>query len=80
MIVVTQPYVPEAHKEQQANLAAMMKARFGADAGESSYVNLGDAIDMTQRDVAYDGLHLTAQRQRHDCLAPGGADQRWRRR
>ncbi len=59
VIFVTQPYVSDAHKEQQANAAAMLKARFGADA-RVSYLNLGDAIDMRNRDIAYDGLHLIA--------------------
>jgi hypothetical protein len=59
VIFATQPYVSDAHKEQQANVAAMLKARFGADP-RVSYVNLGDAIDMRNRDIAYDGLHLIA--------------------
>jgi hypothetical protein len=59
VIVVTQPYVSDAHKEQQANVAAMLKARFGAEP-RVAYVNLGDAVDMQDRNVAYDGLHLIA--------------------
>ena len=59
VIFATQPYVSDAHKEQQANVAAMLKARFGADP-RVTYVNLGDAIDMGNRDIAYDGLHLIA--------------------
>jgi hypothetical protein len=59
VIFVTQPYLSDAHKEQQANVAAMLKARFGADA-RVTYVNLGDAVDMRNREIAYDGLHLIA--------------------
>ena len=59
VIFVTQPYLSDAHKEQQANVAAMLTARFGADA-RVTYLNLGDAIDMRNRDIAYDGLHLIA--------------------
>ncbi|HEX6164351.1 MAG TPA: SGNH/GDSL hydrolase family protein [Vicinamibacterales bacterium] len=59
VIFVTQPYVSDAHKEQQANAAAMLRTRFGGDA-RVSYVNLGDAVDMRNRDIAYDGLHLIA--------------------
>ena len=59
VIFATQPYVSDAHKEQQANVAAMIRARFGGDR-RVVYLNLGDAIDMRNRDVAYDGLHLIA--------------------
>ncbi|HUQ88803.1 MAG TPA: hypothetical protein VM096_14700 [Vicinamibacterales bacterium] len=59
VIFVTQPYVSDEHKEQQANVASMLKTRFGADP-RVTYLNLGDAIDMTNRDIAYDGLHLIA--------------------
>ena len=38
----------------------MIKSRFGGN-GRVSYVNLGDAIDMRDREVAYDGLHLIAR-------------------
>jgi hypothetical protein len=38
----------------------MIRSRFGSDP-RVSYVNLGDAIDMTDRDVAYDGIHLIAR-------------------
>lgn len=59
-IVVTQPYLSDAHIEQQANLAAMLRARF---AGEPrvQYVDLGRVIDMRDRAMAYDGVHLVAR-------------------
>jgi hypothetical protein len=59
-IVVTQPYLSDAHIEQQANLAAMLRARF---AGERrvQYVDLGRVIDMRDRALAYDGVHLVAR-------------------
>lgn len=59
VLVVTQPYVSDAHIEQQADLAAMLRARFGGDA-RVSYVNLGRSVDLRDRSVAYDGLHLVA--------------------
>ena len=59
VIFVTQPYVSDAHIEQQANVAAMLAARFGGDQ-RFAYVNLGRAIDMRDRAVVYDGLHLVA--------------------
>jgi hypothetical protein len=60
VIVASQPYISDLHKQQQANLAAMIKLRFGNEP-RVWYVNLGDAIDMTDREVAYDGIHLIAR-------------------
>jgi len=59
VLFITQPYVSDLHVEQQANVAAMLRARF---AGEPRvrYVNLGDAIDMRDKTIAYDGVHLIA--------------------
>lgn len=59
VIFVTQPYISEEHVEQQANVAAMLAARFGADS-RFTHVNLGQAIDLRDRTIAYDGLHLVA--------------------
>jgi lysophospholipase L1-like esterase len=59
VVVVTQPYISDAHVEQQANLAAMLQAAFGGDR-RVRYLNLGTAIDMRDRSVAYDGVHLVA--------------------
>jgi len=58
-IVITQPYVSDLHIDQQRALAEMMARRFGADA-RVRYVNLGRLIDMTDRSIVYDGLHLVA--------------------
>jgi hypothetical protein len=59
VIFVTQPYVSDAHIEQQANVAAMLHARFGHDP-RVRYLNLGRAIDLHNAAIAYDGLHLVA--------------------
>lgn len=59
VIFVTQPYVSDTHVEQQANVAAMLTAHFGGD-DRFAYVNLGRAIDMRDREIVYDGLHLVA--------------------
>jgi hypothetical protein len=60
VLVVTQPYLTDAHVEQQANLAVMVRARYGADP-RVRYLDLGRAIDMRDRAIAYDGLHLVAR-------------------
>jgi hypothetical protein len=59
VLVVTQPYVSDAHVEQQANVSAMLQARFGANR-RLRYVNLGRLLNLRDRTVAYDGLHLVA--------------------
>lgn len=59
VLVISQPYVSDAHVEQQAHLAAMLRSRFGGDR-RVRYVNLGRAIDMGDQSIAYDGLHLVA--------------------
>jgi len=59
VIFVTQPYISDAHIEQQANVAAMLQARY-ANEQRVRYLNLGRLIDLRDQRVAYDGLHLVA--------------------
>ena len=63
VVVVTQPYVSDAHVAQQRALAAALESRFRGDRGVR-YVNLGEAVDLQDRSVAYDGLHLVARANR----------------
>jgi hypothetical protein len=60
VVFVTQPYMSDAHVEQQANVAAMLESAFPNDA-RLRYVNLGHLIDMSDRSIAYDGVHLVAR-------------------
>lgn len=71
VIFVTQPYVSDAHVEQQANVEAMLRARFGGD-GRFRYVNLGRAVDLKDRAIAYDGLHLVPRG--NEVIAAGLVD------
>lgn len=57
VIVVTQPYASDTHIAQQRALAHALSSQFGGDDGVK-YVNLGMAVDLHDRTVAYDGLHL----------------------
>lgn len=59
VIVVTQPYISDAHVAQQQALADALAARFGRDAGVR-YVNLGRTIQVSDHRLAYDGMHLVA--------------------
>lgn len=66
VIVVTEPYVGgggEAaglHVGQQNTLVEMLTARFPAER-RVHYLNMGDAVDLTDPTLCYDGLHLTAE-------------------
>ena len=61
VLVVTQPYISDAHVAQQDSLRAMLRGTFGSDAGVR-YVNLGrGVVDVDDRAIAYDGMHLTAR-------------------
>src|SRR5262245_10236494 len=60
VLVVTQPYGSDTHVRQQRVLSTALAARFGGDAGVR-YVNLGSLLNIRDRDVAFDGLHLAAR-------------------
>jgi hypothetical protein len=57
VVVVTQPYIGDIHREQQAALAAALDRGYGGDP-RVRYVNLGDAIDLKDPAYCYDGMHL----------------------
>jgi len=59
VLVVTQPYISDRHREQQTELRTMLTARFGGDR-RVGYADLGDAVDMQDHSIAYDGMHLTS--------------------
>ena len=60
VVVVTQPYASDTHVVQQRALAEALASGFGRDEGVT-YVNLGAAVDLRDRTIAYDGLHLVAR-------------------
>jgi len=59
VLVVAQPYASDAHVAQQRALAAAVNQSFHGDS-HVGYVNLGSMLNIRDRQVAYDGLHLTA--------------------
>jgi hypothetical protein len=59
VLVVTQPYASDTHVAQQRALASAIASRFQHDGGVA-YVNLGRLLNVRDREVAYDGLHLVA--------------------
>ena len=60
VLIVTQPYASDAHVAQQRTLAAVVSQSFHGDPSVG-YVNLGPILNIRNRQVAYDGLHLTAR-------------------
>lgn len=60
VLVVTQPYISDGHREQQAQLRTMLASHFAGNPNVG-YVDLGDAIDLVHSSVVYDAMHLTAE-------------------
>ncbi len=66
VMVGTQPYltvsqrVHDTHFSQQSSLRAMMMRRFGADAAVA-YIDLGDRLNLSDRNVSFDHMHLTVE-------------------
>jgi lysophospholipase L1-like esterase len=58
VMVVTQPFMSAPHQAQQRALAAMLRSAFGGD-GRVRHVSLGDAIDLGDATLSFDGMHLT---------------------
>ncbi|MDX6444490.1 MAG: hypothetical protein QOH71_1564 [Blastocatellia bacterium] len=60
VLVVTEPYVSDKHVEQQRALEAMLKQRFEGQA-HLRYLNLGRTVDLQDRSLCWDGMHLTEE-------------------
>lgn len=62
VLVVGQPIIPDPDNaakalQQQESLAAALKAKFGGDPGVA-YLDLSRAIDLRDRNLTFDGMHL----------------------
>lgn len=57
VLVVGQPDLGPRHRSQQRALAEEMEAAFAER--PVRYLNLADAIDLSDRSLAWDGMHLT---------------------
>ena len=60
VLVVTQPYLGDLHREQQREMRSMLSVRFGNDPNVA-YVDLGTAIALSDRRLIYDGMHLSSE-------------------
>jgi lysophospholipase L1-like esterase len=62
--VVTQPRlmapVTERHESQQAALRGMLAQQFSGD-GSVAYIDMSDAVALSNPAFCYDGMHLTAE-------------------
>jgi hypothetical protein len=59
VLVVTEPWISETHVEQQEAVAEMIRTEFGANS-RVRYRNAGLMIDLHDRAMCWDGMHLTA--------------------
>tara|TARA_B100000315_G_scaffold210054_1_gene206095 strand:- start:19 stop:1113 length:1095 start_codon:yes stop_codon:yes gene_type:complete len=60
LAVVTQPYISDNHIAQQKTLEEMLRQRFGGEP-RLAHFNLGEAVDLKDRGLAFDGIHLTSR-------------------
>jgi len=60
VLIVGEPYINDLHVAQQAALEKMIKARF-PDQQNVRYVNLGRVLDLRDRSLCWDGMHLTEE-------------------
>lgn len=58
VVVVGQPYISDLHVDQQRALDEMLGKRFAAHPG-LRLVNLGNTVNLKDRTLAFDGMHLT---------------------
>jgi hypothetical protein len=56
-VVITQPYLSDLHVDQQLALAGMLRQRYAGNP-RVVYLNLGRAIDMRDKALVYDSIHL----------------------
>ncbi len=57
-LVVTEPFISEAHRDQQRFLVEYLRKRF-ATTTDVAFVNLGASVDLRDPKVAPDGMHLS---------------------
>lgn len=58
VLMVTQPFMNARHREQQAMLRSFLERRFNANP-RLRFASMGEEIDLKDRSLAYDGMHLT---------------------
>jgi lysophospholipase L1-like esterase len=71
VLIVTEPYLNAKHVKQQQALEQMLREKF-AGQSQLEYLNLGRAIDLRDRALCWDGMHLTEEGNRRiaEALLP----------
>lgn len=60
VLIVTEPYINGKHVSQQLALEKALGQRFG-DQVNLRYLNLGRSVDLQDKSLCWDGMHLTAE-------------------
>jgi lysophospholipase L1-like esterase len=68
VLMTTQPYFNDLHRAQQQHLREFLTSKFGGNP-RVQFADLGGAIDLKDRTLCYDGLHLTAEGNRRIAAA-----------
>jgi lysophospholipase L1-like esterase len=71
VFVITEPFISDMHVDQQTALVEMLRTDYGKEP-RVHYVNAGKAVDLEDRTLCYDGMHLTAAGNRRvaEAIAP----------
>ena len=68
VLIVTEPYISDDHIEQQRALEGMLNKRFSGQT-RLRYLSLGRSIDLQDRTLCWDGMHLTEEGNRRIAAA-----------
>jgi len=60
VLIVTEPYISDQHVAQQKALEAMIQMRF-PNQTHLQYLNLGRTVDLRDKSLCWDGMHLTEE-------------------
>ena len=68
VLIVGEPYISDRHIAQQAALEDMLRSRFSGQPGVR-YLNLGRTVDLRDKSLCWDGMHLTEEGNRRVAAA-----------
>lgn len=68
VLVVGEPYISDLHVAQQSALATMLRARY-SNQPTLRYLDLGRVVDLRDKSLCWDGMHLTAEGNRRIAAA-----------
>jgi len=68
VLIVTEPYISDKHVAQQKSLQEMIQMRFPNEP-HLRYLNLGRTVDLRDKSLCWDGMHLTEEGNRRIAVA-----------